>query len=156
VTFVTVNTDPHSFTWDMHASLTLGGENEKPLPVVGPMLDQLVAALVEDLHDRGLDRRVLVLVWGEFGRTPRVNPRGGRDHWGAAMSVVLAGGGIKTGQVIGATNSRGESPLDPLWPQDVLATVYRHLGIDQQESFLNNAGRPIPVLNEGAVIRELL
>jgi uncharacterized protein (DUF1501 family) len=120
-------------------------------------MDQMVATLVEDLHDRGLARQVLVSVWGEFGRTPRVNPRGGRDHWGGAMSVVLAGGGLRTGQIVGSTNAKGEMPQDrPLWPQDVLATVYRHLGIDPQQSFPNTAGRPIPILHDGAPLAELV
>jgi len=157
VTFVTINTDPHSFTWDMHSSLTTAGGNSAAIQEVGPMLDQMVAALVEDLCDRGLDRKVLVLVWGEFGRTPRVNPTGGRDHWGSAMSVLMAGGGLKMGQIVGATNAKGESPQDrPLWPQDVVATMYHHLGIDPSHSFADTAGRPIAVLNDGEVIRELL
>ena len=157
VTFVTVNTDPHSFTWDMHSSLTTAGGNSAAIQDVGPLLDQSVASLVEDLYDRGLDRKVLVLVWGEFGRTPRVNPSGGRDHWGSAMSVLLAGGGLRTGQIIGSTTEKGEVPKDrPLWPQDVVATMYHHLGIDAAHAFLDTAGRPIPVLKEGEVIRELL
>jgi uncharacterized protein (DUF1501 family) len=157
VTFVTVNTDPHSFTWDMHSSLTQAGGNSAAMQDVGPLVDQLVAALVEDLYERGLDKRVLVLIWGEFGRTPRINPTGGRDHWGSAMSVLLAGGGLRVGQVIGSTNARGESPQDrPLWPSDVLATVYRHLGISQQQAFANTAGRPIAVLGEGQPISELV
>jgi hypothetical protein len=138
VTFVTVNTDPHSFTWDMHGSLTTPGidSNARTLPEVAPLLDQMVSALVEDLLDRGLDRRVLVVVWGEFGRTPRVNATGGRDHWGAA---------------------KGESPSDrPLWPHDVAATIYRHLGIDPATSPPDLSGRPIPVLADGEPIRELL
>jgi hypothetical protein len=159
VTFVTVNTDPHSFTWDMHGSLTKPGadSNARVMPEVGPILDKMVCALVEDLLIRGLDRRVLVVVWGEFGRTPRVNTTGGRDHWGAAMSVVLAGGGLRMGQVIGSTTAKGEVPRDrPLWPQDVAATMYYHLGIDPAHTFLNPAGRPVPVLADGEVIRELV
>ena len=157
VSFVTINTDPHSFTWDMHSSLTKAGGNSAAMQEVGPMLDGMVATLVEDLCDRGLDRKVLVLVWGEFGRTPRVNATGGRDHWGAAMSVLMAGGGFDMGQVIGSTNANGEVPKDrPLWPQDVIATMYHQLGIDPAHPFLNNAGRPIPVLSQGEVIREMV
>jgi hypothetical protein len=159
VTFVTVNTDPHSFTWDMHGSLTKPGvdSNARVMPEVGPLLDQMVAALVEDLHDRGLNKKVLVVVWGEFGRTPRVNATGGRDHWGSAMSVLLAGGGFRMGQVIGSTTAKGEVPQDrPLWPADVAATMYYHLGIEPSHSFVNTAGRPVPILNEGEVLRELV
>jgi Protein of unknown function (DUF1501) len=157
VTFVTVNTDPHSFTWDMHGSLLKGDANSSGMPDVAPVLDQMVSALVEDLYARGLDQRVLVVVWGEFGRTPRVNATGGRDHWGAAMSVLLAGGGFRMGQVIGSTTSKGEVPMDrPLWPEDVAATMYDHLGIDPAHSFLNTAGRPVPLLDRGEVIRELI
>src|SRR5439155_23180252 len=96
---------------------------------------QVMSDLVEDLDDRGRGRKVLVLVWGEVGRTPRINANGGRDHWGSSMSVLVAGGGLKMGQVIGSTNAKGEVPKDrPLWPQDVVATVYHHLGIDPTPS----------------------
>src|SRR5262249_9360434 len=97
----------------------------------GPNYDRALAALVEDLHARGLSQDVLVVAMGEFGRTPRVNANAGRDHWGNAMSVLVAGGGLQTGQVVGTTNSKGERPLDrPYRPEHVLATVYRFLGID--------------------------
>ena len=104
--------------------------------------DAAVTALIEDLYARGLDRKVMVLAWGEFGRTPRVN-RGGRDHWPSSMSAMFAGGGMRMGQVIGSTNARGERPQDrPLHPNDVLATVYRHLGIDHHRaSSIPRAGR---------------
>jgi uncharacterized protein (DUF1501 family) len=115
-----------------------------------------VTALIEDLYARGLDRKVLVMAWGEFGRTPRIN-RGGRDHWPSSMSVLLAGGGMRMGQAIGSTNARGERPQDrPLHPNDVLATVYRHLGIDHHRTFVNPQGRPIPLLPHGEPIAELL
>ena len=84
---------------------------------------------VTDLYQRGLDKKVLLLVWGEFGRTPRINKTGGRDHWGSLMSILLAGGGFQVGQVIGASTKNGEVPTDrPIGPTDVLATVYQHLG----------------------------
>ncbi|MCS7016273.1 MAG: DUF1501 domain-containing protein [Gemmatales bacterium] len=118
--------------------------------------DAAVASLVEDLYARGLDKKVLVLIWGEFGRTPRINKDAGRDHWPSSMSVVLAGGGLKMGQVIGSTDDKGEKPKDrPLHPNDVLATVYRHLGIDITQAFINPAGRPIPILPHGEPIEEL-
>jgi uncharacterized protein (DUF1501 family) len=102
----------------------------------------------------------LILAAGEFGRTPKlVRSSGliGRDHWPDAQSALVAGGGLKAGQVVGATNAKGEHPKDrPLTPQDLLATVYRHLGIDYRQEFKNFAGRPVPILNEGEPIRELI
>src|SRR5690606_26526490 len=98
--------------------------------------DQGMAALVTDLHERGLADDVLVVAMGEFGRTPRVNKTAGRDHWGSLMSVALAGGGLKMGQIIGASNRKGEVPTEsPYRPEDVLGMVYRHLGIDPGETF---------------------
>jgi uncharacterized protein (DUF1501 family) len=136
--------------WDDH-----GEGIVQKLPHRARVYDAAVTALIEDLHARGLDRKVLVVAWGEFGRTPRIN-RGGRDHWPSSMSVMLAGG-QRMGQVIGSTNSRGERPQDrPLHPNDVLATVYRHMGIDHHRAFVNPQGRPIPLLPHGEPIAELL
>src|SRR3954470_17235236 len=96
-----------------------------------PTLDRGVSALVADLYERGLDEDCVVVVWGEFGRTPKVNGRGGRDHWPGAMSVLLAGGGLKSGRVIGATGARGEEPRSGRCTiPRVLAAVYRAIGID--------------------------
>lgn len=125
-----------------------------------PMYDRAITALIEDLYDRGLDRRVLLIVTGEFGRTPRIsysNGRPGRDHWPQAMSVLVSGGGLRMGQVIGSTNSRGEHPKDrPMTPNDLWATMFRHLGIDYQHtSFLDHTGRPMPILPYGNPIHEL-
>ena len=131
-----------------------------------PYYDQAVTALVEDLYARGLDRKVLLVVTGEFGRTPRITTQvgtqtgvmqPGRDHWPLAMSMLVAGGGMRTGQIVGATNSRGEYPSErPLKPEDLWASVYRHLGIDWTESFNDHAGRPIPILPGGEPIAEIL
>jgi hypothetical protein len=125
-----------------------------------PYLDQALSALIEDIYARGLDRRILVVVMGEFGRTPRLstNAHGtGRDHWPQAYTALLSGGGLRTGQVVGATNARGEYPKErPLTPQDLLATVYRHLGIDYRQALYDTAGRPVPILAEGEPILELL
>jgi len=116
----------------------------------------MLSALITDLYQRGLDRKVLLVVWGEFGRTPRVNKTGGRDHWGSLMSILLSGGGITTGQVIGKSNPKGEIPIDrPVSPTDVLATMYRHLGIDLNAQTINRVGRPIPLLPDGKPISEL-
>src|SRR5690606_15426201 len=100
VTFVTVKTG----SWDDHNGI------EARMKSKGPSFDQGLAALVSDLHERGLDRDVLVVAMGEFGRTPRINKNAGRDHWGKAMSVLLAGGGLKTGQVVGSSTPHGDEP----------------------------------------------
>ena len=114
------------------------------------------AGLSRFLHDRGLSERVLVWCWGEFGRTPRVNRDAGRDHWPQAMSVLMAGGGLRPGVVVGATDRKGEQPVSrPLKPADVLATVYRQLGIDTAQTFAASGKRPVAVLNHGAPIEEL-
>jgi len=125
-----------------------------------PYLDQCLSALIEDIHARSLDQRILVVVMGEFGRTPRlsVNSNGtGRDHWPQAYSVLFAGGGLRTGQVVGATNRKAEYPAErPYTPQDVLATIYRHLKIDWTHAFIDHAGRPISILPFGRPIAELV
>ena len=152
VRFVTVDM-PH---WDHHSSLVRGHA-----PNMRAM-DRAVAALVSELAERNMLENVLVLVMGEFGRTPRINtglpndPIPGRDHWGDAISVMMAGGGLRGGVVVGATNSRAEHPVErPLDPQDILATVYRVLGGDPDTSFLDHAGRPIPLVSVGKPISEL-
>jgi hypothetical protein len=122
-----------------------------------PLVDRGLSALVQDLHDRGLAGDVVVLVWGEFGRTPRINNRAGRDHWPAAMSALLAGGGLRTGQVVGETTRWGERPTArPYTVQQVLATLYRALGIDPARTFPNHAGRPVHLLDDREPVRELL
>jgi hypothetical protein len=138
-----------------------------------PTFDQAVTALIEDVYERGLDKRVMVIVTGEFGRTPRISHvassgggvasaeagviQPGRDHWPNANSMLFAGGGIQTGQVIGATDRRGENPVERrVGVDDFLATVYRHLGIDYEHVAIPNfAGRPIPIINSGRAIPEL-
>ena len=125
-----------------------------------PYLDQSLSALIEDIYRRGLDRRIMVVVMGEFGRTPRLshNSQGtGRNHWPQAYTALVSGGGLKMGQVVGATNSKAEYPTErPTTPKDLLATIYRHLGIDRRQTFKDYTGRPIHILNEGEPIRELL
>ncbi|MBL9124776.1 MAG: DUF1501 domain-containing protein [Planctomycetaceae bacterium] len=146
VTFVTVRIGG----WDDHQQIATKIKQK------GPAYDQGVAALVRDLHRRGLNQQVLVVAMGEFGRTPRVNKTAGRDHWGSAMSVLVAGGGLRMGQVIGSTNSKGETPSQaPYRPENVLAQVYRHLGIDTHQSFVDFSGRPRYVLEEHGLISEL-
>ncbi len=109
-----------------------------------PFFDQGVSALIDDIYDRGLDRDVSVVVWGEFGRTPRINPKGGRDHWPRANFAMMFGGGIRSGQVVGATNKYGEEPANrPVHMQDVFATLYHNLGINTETATVNDLqGRP--------------
>ncbi|MGY8730525.1 MAG: DUF1501 domain-containing protein [Pirellulales bacterium] len=138
--------------WDTH------GDNFKQLKDnLLPKYDQAVAALVQDLHDRGMDEDVLVISFGEFGRTPKINAGSGRDHWPGAMSVLYAGGGLKMGQVIGSTNDKAEFPTSsPYSPGCVLSTIYHTLGIDYKQAYFDHAQRPLPILNEGKPIKELI
>lgn len=121
-----------------------------------PRYDQAYSALIEDLDQRGLLESTMVVSWGEFGRTPRVNKNAGRDHYPNVFSAAVAGGGIKGGVVVGESDSKGAFPkTNPKSPQDVLATMYRHLGIDTQMSYIDHNGRPHPVLPSGSPIEEL-
>jgi hypothetical protein len=139
--------------WDTHS------ENFKTLRRQLPDLDRGIANLVQDLHDRGLDQDVVTVVWGEFGRTPKIGDStpDGRGHWPNVMSALIAGGGLKMGQAIGSSSARGETPRDrrTTVPQ-VLSTVYHSLGIDPAMTFPNNAGRPMYVLDDRAPVAELL
>jgi hypothetical protein len=121
-----------------------------------PRFDQAYPALIEDLDQRGLLESTLVIAWGEFGRTPRVNHDAGRDHYPNVFSAALAGGPVRGGRVIGESDSNGAFPkTNPKTPQDVLATMYRHLGIDITQQYADNTGRPHPVLPSGRLIDEL-
>jgi uncharacterized protein (DUF1501 family) len=126
----------------------------------GPYMDQGLSALIEDIYARSLDQKIMVVAVGEFGRTPRLtNPQGvlGRDHWPGAQSAMISGGGLRMGQVIGATTSKAEYPTErPLTPQDLMATMYRHLGIDYRASINDFTGRPVQILQDGEPIRELI
>jgi hypothetical protein len=124
-----------------------------------PMLDRGLTALVEDLHDRGLDEDVSVVVWGEFGRTPKINKEAGRDHWPQVACALLAGGGMRTGQVIGSTNRLGETAKDrPVHFQEVFATLYHNLGIDLTATTVKDLqGRPHYLVDDGMEpVRELV
>jgi hypothetical protein len=123
-----------------------------------PIFDQGLTALLEDLERRGLDRDVSVVVWGEFGRTPRINPKGGRDHWPAVSCALLSGGGMRTGQVIGSTNRLGEYAKDrPVQFSEVFSTLYRNLGIDVDRVTLKDlSGRPQFLVDRAPPIRELI
>ncbi|MBS0261389.1 MAG: DUF1501 domain-containing protein, partial [Planctomycetes bacterium] len=139
-------------SWDRH------GANFERLPEQLGKLDMAITALVSDLHARGLDQDVSVVAWGEFGRTPRINPGGGRDHWPQASCALLAGGGMRMGQVIGSTNRLGEIPHDrPVHYQEVFATLYRQLGIDVGTATIPDPnGRPQYLLDRREPIRELV
>ena len=139
-------------SWDRH------GGNFSRLPLQLPKLDQGITALVQDLHDRGLSDDVSVIAWGEFGRTPRINKGGGRDHWPRASSALLACGGMKVGQVIGSTNRLGEVPQDrPIHYQNVFATLYHQLGINPLSTTIpDQAGRPQYLLDHREPVHELI
>ncbi len=139
-------------SWDRH------GQNFERLPEQLNKLDLGITALVEDLHARGLEKDVSVIAWGEFGRTPRINAGGGRDHWPQASCALLAGGGMRMGQVIGSTNRLGEVPQDrPIHYQDVFATLYHQLGIDvNHATIIDQRGRPQYLLDRREIVRELV
>jgi hypothetical protein len=152
---------PDFTNWDDHSGNAgrpghFGGYMQTRLPY----LDQALSALIEDIFARGLDRKILVVVVGEFGRTPRLSHNSlgtGRDHWPQAYTALVSGGGLRMGQAVGATNSKAEFPTErPYTPQDLLATIYRHLGIDPSRQFTDHSGRPIPILPNGEPIRELI
>ncbi len=157
VTFVTL----HSGGWDHHWDLKSGYEKRIP------EIDQTVAALLTDLDRRGQLDSTLVMLCGEFSRTPKMNDGGnggapgskgtpGRDHWGNSMFCLLAGGGIKGGQVVGATDRKGERPVECAATMgDLHATIYQILGIDPSTTFLNHSGRPVPAIDQGEPIKEL-
>ncbi len=143
--------------WDDHA---VHGNIFDIMRKRGPKFDQSLSALIEDLDDRGLSDEVLLVLVGEFGRTPRIhNHRGcpGREHWGPAGCALVYGGGLKMGQVIGSTNNKGEHPQDrPLKTQRLLATIYDRMGISTEHTFKNPAGRSIPILPDAEPIEELV
>ena len=136
--------------WDHHRDIFKGLKKHVP------PLDQGLATLITDLDERGLLDQTLVLCLGEFGRTPKVNDRGGRDHWSNAMSVLLAGAGVPRGQVVGATDAKGYFAAENVHrPEDLACTIYRKLGIDPHQTLRDRAGRPVPLVNGGAPIPEL-
>ncbi len=155
--FVTV----HMGGWDQHWDLQPSMETHLP------KIDMAVSSLLQDLSDSGLSEKVLVVMCGEFSRTPRMNDGGnggpplsvgkpGRDHWADAMFVLVAGGGVKGGRVVGATDRHGERPKErPVTPGDLHATIYHVLGVDPSTCFLNRSGRPVPAIDSGTIISEL-
>jgi hypothetical protein len=147
--------------WDTHEQLVLRLREGYTGAQVGvgliPTFDLAFAALLDDLKQRGLLDETLVIAMGEFGRTPKLNTNGGRDHWPRVFSVVLAGGGVRGEQVIGASDRNGESPHDrPVTPADLARTIYKLLGIDPDHELHTDDGRPVPVNQGGKLIEELL
>ncbi|MEX2286423.1 MAG: DUF1501 domain-containing protein [Planctomycetaceae bacterium] len=142
--------------WDDHA---VHGNIFEIMRQRGPQFDQSVSALIEDLEERGMQDDVLLVVIGEFGRTPRIhihNGCPGREHWGPAGCALVYGGGLARGQVVGSTNDKGEHPHErPLTYQSLLATIYIAMGINPAHTFINQAGRPVPILPTGEPIAEL-
>ncbi len=146
--------------WDTHDNLVLQLRDGFAGAKVGvgllPALDQALSALIGDLSDRGLLDETLVVVMGEFGRTPKLNTRGGRDHWPGVFSVVMAGGGVRGGQVIGRSDSAGERPLDqPITPADIACSIFTALGIDPSTTLQTSDGRPVAINRDGRVIDHL-
>ncbi len=144
------NWDDHAVNWNIFDAMRQRA----------PFYDQALTALIEDVYQRGLDKKVLIIATGEFGRGPKIeysNGRPGRDHYAHAMSILVSGGGMRMGQVIGSTDSLAEHPDErPLTPANFLETVYRHLGIDTSLQFTDNSGRPLRILDPAEPITELL
>src|SRR5262245_21754645 len=147
VGFVTL----HHGGWDMH------GQIANEMKRLGPIVDHAVATFLDDCADRGLDRDVLLVITGEFGRTPRINGGAGRDHWAPLSTLALAGGGLKMGQVVGESTAKAEVPkTTPISPQDLMATVFHVLGLPQDLHYKDPTGRPVPMVNGGKPIAELV
>lgn len=148
--FVTVSTD-YEKPWDSHEdNFTAHRRNI-------PGYDHTVSALIEDLDTRGLLDQTLLIIGGEFGRTPRINAKAGRDHWPTCYTTILAGGGIQRGIILGTSDPLGELPKErPIGIQDVYATMYHLLGIDYTKSYANEANRPVQIVNYGEPIEEIL
>jgi len=137
--------------WDTH------GQNFVQLKKQLPKVDQGIANLIQDLHDRGMQDDVVTVMWGEFGRTPKVNANAGRDHWSPVMSALVAGGGLKMGQMVGTSTAKGERPKDsPYTVPQVMSTLYKAIGIDPSLTFPNGAGRPMYVLDDREPVKELV
>jgi len=162
VNFVTIDLTyhPSSGTWDNHGdNIPPYGGIEHGLGPLLPLFDHLITTLVSDLEDHGLLDETLVVAMGDFGRTPNMGTQGstdGRNHWPVVMSMALAGGGLKHGQVIGSTErDGGHIKSRAVTPGDIAATIYRHMEVPLDAAYLDNRGRPIPIIQDGAPIREL-
>jgi hypothetical protein len=150
--FVTLHYSNSYQAWDMHEKI------EPQLKSACPPLDHVVATFLEDVQQRGLSEKILLVITGEFGRTPRINQVAGRDHWGPLCTLALAGGGLKMGQVIGESSAKAEVPRStPIHPKELMATIFHVLGIDPQTQFVDPSGRPQYLLPDSAKpIKELV
>ncbi len=147
VGFVTM----HFGGWDMHGQIAQSMRN------LAPQVDHAVSAFVQDVHSRGLENDILLVITGEFGRTPRINGGAGRDHWAPLSTLALSGGGLRMGQVVGESTAKAEVPKSrPISPQDLMATVFQVLGIPQDLQYNDQTGRPVPMVNGGRPIAELV
>ena len=162
VSFITLDLSYHtaSGTWDTHGdNIPPYGGIEKGLKPLLPLFDHLITTLVDDLSQRGLLDQVLVVALGEFGRSPRIGTQDstdGRDHWPIVASMLLAGGGLKHGQVIGSTDpDGGQIATRPVFAADLAATLYRHLGVPLDAEYIDGTGRPVPIVYNGSPIHEL-
>jgi hypothetical protein len=137
--------------WDMHGQIAQNMNN------LGPKVDHAVHAFVDDCCSRGLDQDILLVITGEFGRTPRINNGAGRDHWAPLSTLAVAGGGLKMGQVIGESSAKAEVPKStPITPQDMMATIFHVLGLPQDIQFHDTTGRPVSMIHSGKPIAELI
>ena len=137
--------------WDMHGQIKMSMERSSP------QLDHAIATFVADCCERGLDKKILLVITGEFGRTPKVNPNAGRDHWAPLSTLGLAGGGLKMGCTVGESAPKVDVPKStPIRPQDLMATIFHVLGIDPRIQFVNNSGRPTYMIEDGKAIEELV
>jgi uncharacterized protein (DUF1501 family) len=137
--------------WDMHGNIAKSMEGRSP------QLDRAVSAFVEDIHQRGLSENILLVITGEFGRTPRINKNAGRDHWAPLSTLALSGGGLRMGQVIGESAAKVDVPASKaISPQDLMATVFHVLGLDPRLQFNSPSGRPMYMLEKGQPIAELV
>jgi uncharacterized protein (DUF1501 family) len=145
--------------WDSHGvNPSVGhGTIEQEMHKLAPAFDHAVPVLLEDLSQRGLDRDVLVVITGEFGRTPWLDPKsGGRDHWPHLCTLALSGGGLRMGQLVGQSSARADVPRSaPITPQDLMATVFRVLGVPQDLSYKDGTGRPVSLIDTGKPIADL-
>ena len=145
--FVTV----HYGGWDMHGNIANSMKGRSP------QMDQAVSALVTDLDERGLDENILLIISGEFGRTPKINGSQGRDHWAPLSTLAFAGGGLQMGTIVGESDAKVSVPrTKPVTPQDLMATVFNVLGIDAKSQYVNQAGRPVYMLDDGQPIADLI
>ena len=153
VGFVTINNSTNGDIdgWDHHKTIIPSCQ------FLSPPVDQAVSAFIADVRERGLDEEILLIITGEFGRTPHMNKNAGRDHWAPINPLILAGGGLKMGQTIGASDSHGAYPQErPILPEDLMATCFHFLGIKQDLQYVHLSGRPISMIHgDGRPIKEL-